>query len=114
MPSSEKGRFSSATKRAVTKKAGATQGFALFKVPPRNGLIGGTDPLQNLQWIVRMITYKSRFLTRAEVWFDHEPTESARRADWILYHLRSQPVPGAQSRSFYTLLVDLSQTQQEL
>jgi hypothetical protein len=61
-----------------------------------------------------MITYKSRFLTRAEVWFDHEPPESARRADWILYHLRSQPVPGAQSRSFYTLLVDLDQTQQQL
>src|SRR5689334_10789637 len=61
-----------------------------------------------------MITYKSRFLTRAEVWFDHEPPESAKRADWILYHLRSQPVPGAQSRSFYTLLIDLSQSQQEL
>jgi hypothetical protein len=61
-----------------------------------------------------MITYRSRFLTRAEVWFDNEPTETAKRVDWILYHLRSQPVPGAQSRSFYTLLVDLSQTQEQL
>jgi hypothetical protein len=61
-----------------------------------------------------MITYKSRFLTRAEIWFDHEPQESVKRADWILYHLRSQPVPGAQSRSFYTLLVDLGQTQEQL
>lgn len=60
-----------------------------------------------------MITYKSRFLTRAEVWFDERP-ESTKRADWILYHLRSQPVPGAQSRSFYTLAIDLSQTQEEL
>jgi hypothetical protein len=61
-----------------------------------------------------MITYKSRFLTRAEVWFDHEPVGSVRRADWILYHLRSQPVPGAQSRTFYTLLIDLTQSQQQL
>jgi hypothetical protein len=61
-----------------------------------------------------MITYKSRFLTRAEVWFDHEPPDAAKRADWVLYHLRSSPVPGAQSRSFYTLLIDLTQTQQQL
>jgi len=60
-----------------------------------------------------MITYKSRFLTRAEVWFDNEPA-LARQVDWILYHLRSQPVPGAQSRSFYTLLVDLSLSQEQL
>ena len=61
-----------------------------------------------------MITYKSRFLTRAEIWFDNEPTPTARPVDCILYHLRSRPVPGAQSRSFYTLLVDLSQTQEQL
>src|SRR5258705_141103 len=61
-----------------------------------------------------MITYKSRFLTRAEVWFDNEPTETARPVDWILFHLRSQPVPGAQSRSFYTLLIDLSETEDQL
>lgn len=61
-----------------------------------------------------MITYKSRFLRRAEVWFDNDPTETARRVDWILYHFRSRPVPGAQSRSFYTLLVDLTQSQELL
>lgn len=61
-----------------------------------------------------MITYKSRFLTRAEVWFDHELPKAARRADWILYHLCPQPVSGAQSRSFYTLLIDLTQSQQQL
>ena len=61
-----------------------------------------------------MIAYKSRFLTRAEVWFDNEPTATPRPVDCILYHLRSTPVPGAQSRSFYTLLVDLSQTQEQL
>jgi hypothetical protein len=61
-----------------------------------------------------MITYKSRFLTRAEVWFDDEPAATGRAVDWILYHLRSRPVPGAQSRSFYTLLIDLSQTQEQL
>ena len=61
-----------------------------------------------------MITYKSRFLRRAEVWFDNEPTESAGGVDWILYHQRSSPVPAARSRSFYTLLLDLSQTEEQL
>jgi hypothetical protein len=61
-----------------------------------------------------MITYKSRFLRRAEVWFDNEPGETARHVDWILYNLRSQPVPGAQSRVFYTLIVDLSQSEEQL
>lgn len=61
-----------------------------------------------------MITYKSRFLTRAEVWFDNEPPKAARPADWILYHSRSRPVPGAKSRSFYTRLIDLSQTREQL
>jgi hypothetical protein len=61
-----------------------------------------------------MITYKSRFLTRAEVWFDNEPAQTDRPVDWILYNLRSQPVPGAQSRTFYTLLIDLTQTEEQL
>jgi hypothetical protein len=61
-----------------------------------------------------MITYKSRFLRRAEVWFDNEPTETAGPVDWILYHLRSQPIPGAQSRSFYTLLINLTQSEEQL
>jgi len=70
--------------------------------------------VRNLDPSVRMITYKSRFLTRGEVWFDNEPTETAKSVDWILYHLRSRPVPGAQSRAFYTLLIDLTQTQEQL
>src|SRR5437667_6104912 len=61
-----------------------------------------------------MITYKSRFLTRAEVWFDNEPPDTAKPVDWILYHQRSRPIPGAKSRSFYTLLIDLSQSQEQL
>jgi hypothetical protein len=61
-----------------------------------------------------MIIYRSRFLTRAEVWFDNEPTETARPVDWILYNLRSSPLPGAQSRIFNNLLVDLSQSQEQL
>jgi len=73
-----------------------------------------------------MITYRSRFLTRAEVWFDNEPlakatlAEPARRtvdpspADWILYHQRSRPVAEAMSRSFYTLLIDLTQSHDQL
>jgi CelD/BcsL family acetyltransferase involved in cellulose biosynthesis len=61
-----------------------------------------------------MITYKSRFLRRAEVWFDNQPPVAAQSVDWILYHQRTRPVPGAKSRSFYTLLVDLSQSPEQL
>src|SRR5256885_7027541 len=61
-----------------------------------------------------MISYKSRFLERAEVWFDNEITENAKPIDWILYHQRSQPVAGAKSRRFYTRLIDLSQTEEQL
>lgn len=61
-----------------------------------------------------MITYKSRFLTRAEVWFDNAPPRAARPVDWILYHQRPQPLAGAKARGFYTLLIDLGQTEGEL
>jgi hypothetical protein len=61
-----------------------------------------------------MITYKSRFLTRAEVWFDDEPPDTAGPIDWILYHFCPRAIPGAQSRSFYTLLIDLTQSEEQL
>jgi hypothetical protein len=61
-----------------------------------------------------MVIYKSRFLTRAEVWFDNEPAKTARPVDWILYHQRSRPIPGSKSRSFFTLLIDLSKTGEQL
>lgn len=60
-----------------------------------------------------MITYKSRFLARAEVWFDDEPRKNA-GVDWILYHQRPRPVEGARSRSFYTRLIDLNESEPEL
>jgi len=90
------------------------QGFALFKVGPRGGFLSGELVRSERECSFRMITYTSRFLTRAEIWFDNEPTATARPVDWILYNLRSSPVPGAQSRIFYTLLVDLSQSQEQL
>lgn len=61
-----------------------------------------------------MITYKSRFLRRGEVWFDDEPTDNGRPVDWILYNLRSRPIAGGQSRSFYTLVIDLTQSEEQL
>jgi hypothetical protein len=60
-----------------------------------------------------MIIYKSRFLARAEVWFDEEATENA-GIDWILYRQRSGPVRAAKSRVFYDRLVDLSKSEKEL
>ncbi len=60
-----------------------------------------------------MVTYQSRFLTRAEVWFDHEPNQAC-SADWVLYHQRSQPIRGALTRDYYTFGIDLSQSQEQL
>jgi hypothetical protein len=59
-----------------------------------------------------MFVYRSRFLRRGEVWFDHEPNQAA--VDWILYRNRSQPVPGARWRYFYNRLIDISRDPEEL
>src|SRR6266404_8230149 len=50
---------------------------------------------------------KSRFLVRGEVWSDQEPAPA--RVDWIFYRQRSQPVPGASWKFFYTVVLDLNQ-----
>ena len=60
-----------------------------------------------------MITYKSRFLTRSEVWFDDEPGDTG-SSDWILYNQRTNPVPGADCRYFYTYCIDLTPSREEL
>ena len=60
-----------------------------------------------------MITYRSRFLTRGEVWFDNEP-DDASSVDWIVYRQRSHAVPGAQARYFYTFYIDLTRSYEEL
>lgn len=60
-----------------------------------------------------MVTYKSRFLTRGEVWFDNEPDDT-RAVDWIIYHQRSRPVAGAKVRYFYTYAIDLTQSSEQL
>ena len=61
-----------------------------------------------------MIVYRSRFLWRGELWFDNQPAPPARPVDWILHHQRARPLPGAKTRCFYTLLIDLSQSQDQL
>jgi len=60
-----------------------------------------------------MITYKSRFLTRSEIWFEDEPGDT-RSVDWILYNQRPNPVPGARCRYFYTYAIDLTLSCEEL
>ena len=60
-----------------------------------------------------MYICKSRFLTRGEVWFDDEPGDT-RSADWILYQQRSRPVPGARWKYFFTYVIDLTQTVEQL
>jgi hypothetical protein len=59
-----------------------------------------------------MFVYRSRFLTRGEVWFDERPDGT--RVDWIYHRQRSAPLAGCRWRHFYTLLTDLRQGSGEL
>jgi hypothetical protein len=60
-----------------------------------------------------MHVYNSRFLRRAEVWFDNEP-DKTQAVDWIAYHQRSQPVSGAKATEFYTSIIDLRPPTEEI
>src|SRR5262245_58027500 len=60
-----------------------------------------------------MYIYKSRFLTRAEVWYDGQPGDT-RSVDWISYQQRSSPFQGASSKDFYTYVIDLTQSVEQL
>ena len=60
-----------------------------------------------------MYIYKSRYLTRGEVWYDDEPGDTG-SVDWIVYHQRSRPVPSAGWAYFYTYVIDLTQTVEQL
>ncbi len=59
-----------------------------------------------------MHIYRSRFLVRGEVWFDHEADQTP--VDWIFYRQRSRPVPGARYKRFETRVLDLNQSSQAL
>jgi len=60
-----------------------------------------------------MVTYRSRFLTRAEVWYDNEPDDTP-SVDWILYFRRSHPIPGATTKLIYTYAIDLTKSHDQL
>lgn len=60
-----------------------------------------------------MYIYKSRFLTRAEVWYDGEPGDT-RSVDWIFYQQRSSPLQGAGWKCFHTYVIDLTQSAEQL
>src|SRR5260221_1841212 len=59
-----------------------------------------------------MFVYRSRFLTRGEVWFDETPDGA--RVDWIYHRQRSRPLPGPRSKEVYTRLIPLQKTAAEL
>ncbi len=59
-----------------------------------------------------MFVYKSRFLTRGEVWFDEEPNGAP--VDWIYYRQRSAPEARSRWKHFYTVLIDLRKPPAEL
>jgi hypothetical protein len=60
-----------------------------------------------------MYICKSRFLTRAELWYDDEPG-GTRSVDWILFLQRSSPFPGSRWKYFYNYFVDLTQSTGQL
>ena len=59
-----------------------------------------------------MHIYKSRFLVRGEVWYDQEPDQT--RVDWVLYRQQVRPVSSASWEYFYTIVLDLRQSREEL
>jgi len=59
-----------------------------------------------------MLNYRSRFLTRGEVWFDDEPDGTP--VDWIYYRQRSSPVAKSRWKYYYTSLIDLAKSPAEL
>ncbi len=59
-----------------------------------------------------MLVARRRGLTIVEVWFG-EPMDRV-RADIVRYHQAPQPIPGATCTPFYTLVLDLTQTREDL
>ncbi len=59
-----------------------------------------------------MLVYRSRFLSRGEVWFEDPPGDVP--VDWILYRNRLEPVPGARWRYFHNYLLDLTKSEDRL
>ncbi len=59
-----------------------------------------------------MFVYRSRFLTRGEVWFDQEPDQT--RVDWVYHRQRSSPLPRYRWKPFYTPLIDLQKSPAEI
>ncbi len=59
-----------------------------------------------------MLVYQSRFMTRAEVWYDEEPDGA--RVDWILHRQRSSPLANCRCKEVHTRLIPLGMTPAEL
>ncbi len=59
-----------------------------------------------------MFVYRSRFLTRGEVWYDDEPDGAA--VDWVYHRQRSRPLPNCRWCEVHTRLIALQQEPAEL
>jgi hypothetical protein len=59
-----------------------------------------------------MFIYKSRFLTRGEVWYGESP--DGNRVDWVCHRQRSAPVAGCRCTPYHTRIVDLRRLPNEL
>jgi len=59
-----------------------------------------------------MIIIKTRFLTTGEVWFNDEPTNE--KVDVLVFRQRPSPVSGTRCSSFYTILIDVTKSTDDL
>lgn len=59
-----------------------------------------------------MFVYRSGFLKRGEVWYDDAPNDVP--VDWVYYRQRSLPLSDCKSKDFYTVLVNLQRTPEEM
>ena len=60
-----------------------------------------------------MYTYKSRYHTRAEVWYNDKPGD-ARSVDLFFYQQRSSSFPGPSWKYFHTYAIDLTLSAEQL
>ncbi|BAZ27956.1 hypothetical protein NIES4074_03860 [Cylindrospermum sp. NIES-4074] len=60
-----------------------------------------------------MAIVRGKYISIGEVWFD-EKTEKIPKVDVLYYLHQTQPIPNIQAREFYTILIDLTKSNDDL
>jgi hypothetical protein len=72
-------------------------------------MVGRPPGQQDCCLTTMMITYRTRWLKYGERWFDEGKPDS--KIDVVYHHMTKSPVVGSSNQEFYTLVVDLSQSE---